>query len=418
MDLTLFSRNRNYAKLFAASGVSNLGDGISALAFPWLASLITRDPFLISLTAAATSLPWLLFSLPAGVITDRTDRLRLIVRADLFRCLVTFGIVALILSGPALPLENGNPGAMIAALCTLAFLLGAAEVLRDNAAQTLLPSVVESSDLENANGQIWSIEQIMGQFVGPPLAGVLIALAVWVPFGFDAVTFALAAALVGMMAIPHSDVTKLRDSAWSDFQAGVTWLWAHRPILTLAVILGLLNASHMGAFAMLVLFSQEVLRLGAVEYGLLLAIGAAGGVTGGLIAPAIITRVGGMGAIFLALALFITAYLAISVTSSPLVVGAALFLETLGALIWNVFTVSYRQRVIPDDILGRVNSIYRFFGWGMIPLGALAGGLLVASTEPTLGREMALRAPFVVGAGLILCVAVFAVFRLRLPDAS
>ena len=106
MSTALLRKNRNYRLLFSATAVSNLGDGISALAFPWLASLVTRDPVLISLTAVATRLPWFLFTLPAGVWTDRTDRQRLMVRADIFRCLLTFVIVARILSGPALPLTS------------------------------------------------------------------------------------------------------------------------------------------------------------------------------------------------------------------------------------------------------------------------------------------------------------------------
>ena len=89
---------RNFRLLFSASAVSNLGDGVSALAVPWLATLITRDPMLIAAVAFATRLPWLLFSIPAGVWTDRVDRRRLMVQADLFRMLLTFGIVAMILS--------------------------------------------------------------------------------------------------------------------------------------------------------------------------------------------------------------------------------------------------------------------------------------------------------------------------------
>ena len=198
----LIARNRSFGLLFSASAITNLGDGVSALAFPWLATLITRDPFLIGAVAFATRLPWLLFAVPAGVLTDRADRRRLMVQADLLRLLLTCGVIALILTVPRFPVAEA--GRYILALSALAFLLGCAEVIRDNAAQTVLPSIVAPADLEAANGQLWSVEQVAGSFLGPPLAGVLIAVAVPVPFALDAVTFGLAAWLVWMIAMPSS----------------------------------------------------------------------------------------------------------------------------------------------------------------------------------------------------------------------
>ena len=91
---------RNYVKLFWASTISNLGDGIGLIAYPWLASAVTRDPLLISLVVVVQRLPWLLFSLPAGVITDRHDRKRLMVTANTMRALVTIGIAIVVIGPP------------------------------------------------------------------------------------------------------------------------------------------------------------------------------------------------------------------------------------------------------------------------------------------------------------------------------
>ena len=417
MDLSIFRRNRNYRFLFSATAVSNLGDGISALAFPWLATLITRDPFLISLTAAATRLPWLLFTLPAGVITARADRRRLMIGADIFRFVLTLGIVAMILAGPELPLTDGrDPHALIAILCGLAFLLGTAEVLRDNAAQTMLPTVVDKSDLENANGQMWSIEQIMGNFIGPPLAGVLIALAIPLPFAVDAVTFAIGALAIWMIMIPARLPRDQVTSFWTELKEGVTWIRAHPIILRLAVMLGLLNMASIAVLTMLVLFSQDILGLSAFGYGILLTAEAAGGVIGGLMAPRLIRAIGGRMAVLVSLAVFAICYALIAMTSSPIVVALALFASMFFALVWNVFTVSYRQRMIPNDILGRVNSIYRFFGWGMLPVGAVIAGLAVNWFEPSLGREAALRIPYWGASLLVVGLLIAAFWLLRFPD--
>lgn len=392
MDKPILRRNRNFHLLLSSAGVSNLGDGISALAFPWLATLITRDPLLIAMVGFATRLPWLLFAVPAGVITDRVDRRQLILRADLVRMLLTLGVIAVIFSLPALPPAD-NAMLYIGALCALAFALGMAEVLRDNAAQTVLPSIVAESDLETANGRIWSMEQIMGSFIGPPLAGILIAYAVPAPFLVDAVAFLLAAGLVWAMAIPLRPAPARR-SLRVEMAEGWRWMRAHPVILRLALMLGGLNCAGMMVMTMLVLYSQEILGLGPVGHGLLLTAGAVGGVLGGLFCPALAARLGRRPSLLVALALSPVAYFLYAFTAHPVLAGLAEFTVVFAGMLWNVVTVSYRQRHIPDALLGRVNALYRFFGWGSLSIGALLSGAIVAFAEPSLGRELALRLPF------------------------
>jgi len=410
--MNLLATNRSFRLLFSATAISNLGDGISALAFPWLATLITRDPALIALVAFATRLPWLVFSIPAGVITDRKDRQTLMVQADVFRFLVTLGVIALIFSVPELPLQ-GEPLGYILALSGLAMLLGTAEVVRDNAAQTVLPSVVAKKDLESANGQMWSIEQVMGSFVGPPVAGVLIALAVPAPFAVDAITFAIAAWLVWCMTIVRKPVAKRR-RIWPEIVEGWSWMRSHATILRLAIMLGVINAISTMAITILILFSQEILNLNAFGHGLLMTAGAAGGVVGGIVGPQIVARIGAQSSVMLALMLFPLPLIVLGFTSNPWVAGASLFVEMIAALLWNIVTVSYRQRLIPDQLLGRVNSLYRFFGWGMMPIGALAGGLVVSIAEPDLGRELALRLPYWLGAVMMVAMMFYGWMKLRL----
>ncbi|MEJ6391081.1 MFS transporter [Gymnodinialimonas ulvae] len=409
----LIRENRNFRLLLSGAGLANLSDGIGVLAFPWLATLITTDPRALALVAFATRLPWFLWSLPVGVLTDRADRQRMMVRADLARMALALAVVALILSGPG----DGAIAWQIAGLSALAFLMGTAEVFRDNAAQTALPTVVSKDRLEEANGQIWSVEQVMGQFVGPPLAGVLIAVAVPAPFIFEALGFALAAWAVWAIAFPAREVAMQRDSFWRELRAGWTWIRQHRVILQLALILGGLNAAHMAGFTVLVLYSQEVLGLDAIGHGLLLTAGAAGGVAGGLLCPALARRLGAERALWIALALMPVPFIGLYLFSSVPLALMLLFLETFVAVLWNVVTVSYRQRAIPDALLGRVNSIYRFFGWGMMPIGALAGGWIMALAEPSLGREDALRLVFLVGAGALVALFLYGLARLRLPKA-
>lgn len=405
MTSALLIRNRNYRLLFSAGGMTNLGDGLIVLALPWLAALMTRDAVAIAAVAAAGRLPWLLFALPAGVIIDRSDQRKLIARADLLRAAIVFAIFLLAVSDPIAD--------AIWLVAGLAFLLGSAEVLRDNAAQTILPAIVAEEDLEAANGQLWSTEQLTGQFIGPPLAGVLIASGIGLPFGIDVAMLVLAACLVWLINLPAQ--VRVQKSFGKALLEGIAFMRADRVLLRLAIVLGVANFLATATFTVQVLFAQDVLSLSAFAYGTVLSVAALGAITGSLLAPRLTKAIGLHPCLLLSIAGWAVGYFVIGVSSSGILMALALFGVMASAMLWNVITVSWRQRRIPTELLGRVNSIYRFFGWGSMPLGALAGGFVVSLLEDGLGREAALRTPFLLAAACCVLLLVYAVFRLRLP---
>ena len=156
----------NYRKLFGASTISNLGDGIGTVAYPWLASAITRNALLVALVTVFQRLPWLVFSLPAGVITDRYDRRSLMIGANVARAVFTAAVAVMVLQRQDLlpgPNELDDATTVVATNASLyvvvliaTLFLGTAEVLYDNTAQTIMPSLVDESQLERANGRLWS----------------------------------------------------------------------------------------------------------------------------------------------------------------------------------------------------------------------------------------------------------------------
>ena len=408
MAASLLIRNRNYRLLFAAGALTNLGDGMVILALPWLATMLTRDPMAIAAVAAAGRMPWLLFALPAGVIIDRADRRLLIARADLLRAGLVTAILGLALSEPF--------AGAVWALTGLAFLLGAAEVLRDNAAQTILPDIVDHDDLEAANGQLWSAEQLTGQFIGPPLAGVLIAAGIGLPFGLDAMALVLAAGLVWLIALaPRAPVQVRFFQALSE---GIAFMRGDRLLLRLAIVLGCANFLATATITVQVLLAQEVMGMSAAAYGMVLSAGAVGAIAGSLMAPRLVGRFGIQPCLLGSIGAWAVGYGVVGVSHSGALMALALFVVMFAAMLWNVITVSWRQRRIPPALLGRVNSIYRFFGWGSMPLGALSAGLVVTLLEPELGRDLALRAPFLLAAVFCICLLIYARFRLRLEDAE
>jgi MFS family permease len=400
-------RNRNFRLVFGATTFTNLGDGVLAVAFPWFATLLTRDAVLIGMVAAARQLPWLLFALPAGVLADRFDRRVILLVADACRLLLALAAVALALYAPS------GDGAVYA-LAALCFLLGAAEVVRDNTAQSFLPNLVAPSQLEQANGLLWSTEQLAGQFAGPPLAGLLIGFAVFLPFGVEAAMLALALALVAAIRLP-----KLARGAPQGFgpalREGLRWLWRHQSLRRLALVLGAYNFIGSMFYAVLVLYAQDVLGLDAFGFGQLMAIQAVGGLAGSLLGPQILRRIGSTAGLLSGLGSFTLCAAIMAASAQFWLIAALLLVEAFGNMLWNITSVSYRQRVIPDALLGRVNAAFRFFGTGPSALGSLAGGAVVA-LGAGLGQVAALHLVYAVIAAAASMLLLYCAARLRLTE--
>ncbi len=407
----------SYRKLFAATTISNLGDGMAVIAYPWLASAITRNPLLIALVLVAQRLPWLVFTLPAGVITDRVDRRRAMVTMDMLRFALTLFVAFAVLGKQGnLPGPDdvdrvvGTQSGLYLVVLVATLLLGMAEVLRDNCGQTFMPSIVHSDNLERANGRMWSAEMVMNTFVGPPLGSLLLVVAFAVPLFVDAGSFFVSAALIA--TIPGSfKATRpegVESTHWrTELAEGVRWLRAHPLLRPMAVILGLMNlASTMGG-ATLVLFAQEVLGVGPFLFTVLGFGWAIGGAVGGLVAPWASRRLGSGTCLAIALGTPVVVSVAVGLSSSWVLV---MLFTGIGAFLtsgWNGITVSLRQSIIPPHLLGRVNSVYRFFAWGMMPIGAALGGLIVVVIGATNSRSTGLRVVWFADAAIHLGLFVF-----------
>jgi MFS family permease len=412
----------SYWKLWSATTISNLGDGIVAIAYPWLASAVTRSPLLIALSAVFSRLPWLIFTLHAGVITDRFNRKRIIVAMDTLRGLLTITVGLFVyLERESLPSLNELSSltnletnyTLYSVILVTAFLFGLAEVLRDNCAQTLMPAVVEDKDLEKANGRMWSAESLTNSFIGPPLGSFIIAIAIFLPFFVDAVTFFLAAALIaGMKPTVKSFEPEVKSSPINfrvEIKEGFSWLWRHALLRPMAIILGLLNAIASLSAAVYILFAQEVLNTSVFIFAVLGTAAAVGGILGGLLGPKISEKIGGGRSLAIALFVMPLVALLIGLTSQWYIVWVLLFFQTFASVLWNVVTVSLRQSLIPTNLLGRVNSVYRFFAWGTIPIGTLLGGGVVFAMEGLIGREMAFRSVYFIGATLGFILFTYAI---------
>jgi len=412
----------SYWKLWSATGISNLGDGVAAVAYPWLASAVTRSPFLIALSVVVSRLPWLVFTLFAGVLTDRFNRKRIIVSMNIFNGLLTLVVGAFVyLERDSLPsldelasiTDLKTNYTLYFVILITAFLFGLAEVLRDNTAQTMMPAVVEDKHLEKANGRMWSAESLTNSFIGPPLGSLIISVAIFLPFFFDAATFFIAAALIATMKPTVKSFKPENKSGPINFRAeikeGFAWLWQHELLRPMAIILGLINGIAGLTGAIFILFAQEVLQTTVFIFAVLGTAAAVGGIIGGLLGPKVSEKIGRGRSLALALFTMPLMTLLIGLSSRWYLVWVFVALETFTAVLWNVVTVSLRQSLIPSNLLGRVNSVYRFFAWGTIPIGTLLGGSLVSVLQSGLGREMAFRFVYFTAAALGFLLFLYAI---------
>jgi MFS family permease len=347
----------------------------------------------------ANRLPWLLFSLHAGAIADRVDRRRLMWTVNALRAVLV----------AALAVAVATDVANIWLLYGIGFGLGVSETVFDNASQAILPALVARDDLERANGRLVAGEIVTNQFLGPPLGGFLFGLAAALPIALNAGTFAISAGLIaslaGFVATRRPVAPTERRRMRTDIAEGLRWLRDHRLLRSLAVLLGAMNFTSTMLFAVFPLYAVgegSALGLSGFGFGVLLTTTAVGSTIGALLSARLVARFGRGPLLWTTLVTSVVVPVTIAATSDAVVVGAAFAVFGLSVVLWNVITVSLRQTIIPDRLLGRVNSVYRFLGWGSMPLGSLAGGAVAAL--------WGVRTTFVL-AGLLMAVPIVLVGR-------
>jgi Na+/melibiose symporter-like transporter len=356
--------------MYAATASSDLADGIGRTALPLAAAAYTRNPVTIAGLTTFAFLPWLLLALPSGALVDRVDRRSAMAAANAVRAVTTAALAVVVLS---------HAGGIVL-LYTAAFLLGAAETVYDSAVRALLPRVVEKGQLDRANSLI-TVEETLGQtFVGAPVGSALFAVAIGLPFLFNAAGFVIAVVLIsavrGSYRPPRDEAST---SIRTDIAVGVRWLRRHALLRGLTLISATTACAQTMASGLLVLYALEVLHLPPGRFGFLLMAAGVGAVIGGLATPPL-TRVLGRaimlpaGSVLAALALG-----GMSMTRNGYIAGTFFALSSAGIMVWNVLTMSLRQSLIPEALFGRVQGAYRTLVWGSMPLGALLGGVLAGS---------------------------------------
>ncbi|QVQ52832.1 MFS transporter [Spiractinospora alimapuensis] len=355
--------------LWCGSTLANLADGVYKVALPLLAVQYTRSPLLIALVSAVAFLPWLLLALHVGALLDRWDRRRIMVNANVVRFLATLAFVVLVVTGR---------DSLLALLIVVA-VVGVAEVFFDSGAQSTLPDLVDRDDLGRANGRLFGAREVAESFAGRAVGGVLVAVSVALAFATPAVLYAGAAGVLLALRGRFRAERPSNGSMTRDIADGVRYLWRHRLLRTLALATGVMNLSQSAVMSVFVLFAvgpDSAMGLPEYAYGWLLTATAAGSALASLLVDPLQRLVGRVRLLVVTVALSGGFGWVLVATASVWIVAPAFVLLGIGIMLWNVVVVTLRQRVIPDHLLGRVNSCYRMLAWGLMPVGALLGGVV------------------------------------------
>ncbi|GEK20290.1 MFS transporter [Cellulomonas xylanilytica] len=361
---------RRFAAHLTATGMANLGDGIVQTGVPLYALTLTRSPSQIALLTAAAWLPWLVLGLAAGVLVDRRDRKHTQV-AGLAARAVLLGIAVWLVATGRMTMP---------ALTVIVLLYGVTDVVVDLAGSAMVPDLVPRSRLDAANGRTLAAQQVMASFVGGPVAGAVLALGAGWVFGIPA-GLGVAALLLIATRIPGSykHAATEKRSATVEVREGVRFLVRHpvlRPLLVAGSVMNMANTGYFAVFVLWMVGPGSRVGLEPAQYPLVVAGLAVGAVLGSLAAEPLGRRIPEvrllLGCWTLNTLLLLVPVLVPTVPAIAVAVLLLGFLNTNG----NVISQSMRQRMVAPGMLGRVGGASRTLAYGLMPVGALLGGLV------------------------------------------
>ncbi|SCL50671.1 Predicted arabinose efflux permease, MFS family [Micromonospora citrea] len=366
-------RSRNFGLLLAGQTVSELGTRISGVAVPLLAAgTLDAGVFQVSLLTALAWLPYLLFSLPAGILADRVDQRRLMVACDL-------GRAALLLSVPVVALVDRLTLGFLYAVVGLSGML---TVLFTVAHRSVLPRLVPSARLVDANAKL-TVTHDSAELVGPTVGGVLVGL-VGAARTFVVTGLAFAVSGVTLLLIrdaPTAPESRDRVPLRVEMTEGLGFI-RRQPILrSILACTTVSNFFVMASASIEVVFLLQELHAPPALVGSVFSVSAVGGLVVGALADRLTAWLGSARLVWVAMAAPGPLYLLMPLAQpgwGVLLYGVGLAAFSANAVLYNVATLTYRQRITPPALLGRVNAAFLWICFGVIPLGALAGGTLAS----------------------------------------
>ena len=361
-------RNRDYMLLWSGQVVSTLGSAGTRVVYPLLILSLTGSPAAAGIAAALNSIPYLIFSLPAGALIDRWDRKRIMIVCDIGRALTVLTV----------PIALWLDVLSVWQLYAAAFIEGTFFVFFNIAEVAALPRVVPAVQLPQAAAQneaAFSAAHIIGPSFGTLLFQTLGRAA---PFIADAISFIVSSVALWLIKTEFRLPKKAAPAGnlRAEIQEGLRWLWRQPLIRYMAFLTGGLNLVNAGTMLIVIVLAKE-LGAGEIDIGLIFSIAGVGGIVGSLIGGQLQRRFSFGQVIICLLWLNVALFSLYAFVPAYLLLGVvAALLYTLGP-IYNVVQFSYRLALIPDALQGRVNSTFRLLAFGFMPIGAALSGFLL-----------------------------------------
>ena len=375
-DASDVSAGRVYWQFWTASTVSSCGSGVTAVAMPVIAlTVLNATPFEASLLTAASWAAWLLIGLPAGSLVQRYRLRATQVSMDALRAVAIASVPALYALG----------GLTVTQLVVVALVVGLADVVFAVGNSTYLPRIIPKTDLIRRNS-ITSGTQSVLQFGAPALAGLLVAaVGPAVSLLVDSVSYGLSSLLLQRLPEPGRPPRKASHGIRTDIKEGIAFVWQH-PVMRPCVAAAATVNGGLGALtALLPLFVIRGLGDSPALVGPVLATEGVGSLLGAIAVTHLVTRLGSARTGLLGLSVAAIGALLFPLSTGPaaiVIFSVGNLVCALGVVMFSVVTRTHRQTVTPPEMLARVQATVRFVSWGMVPVGALVGGLLASRLAP------------------------------------
>ena len=366
-------RDRGFVRLFAANATAQLGEQVSILAIPLAALYILKASALgVALLRSFAVLPFLLFSLPAGVWVDRLRRRPLMIVAD-------FGRAAAVVS---IPVAYWFGHLTMAQLYLVAAVHGFLSVIFDLAYLSFLPTLVGRDHLREANEKLLGMQSAAG-LAGPMLAGGLVAtFGAAVAVLAEAIGFFCSGAFVTAIRDREARPRPIERHAYAELKEGLRYVFSQPYLRTLTIWISATNLFTSAVFALFVVYLVRDLHLGAATIGWLSALINVGFIGAALLNGRLVQRLGiGPMIAYTGLAsqvLLLGLPLAPAAYPLPVLVTTGVAATFFGFFM-NVNQLTLRQAITPERLLGRMNAVTRFMYWGTMPLGSALGGIVATS---------------------------------------
>lgn len=389
-----------FNRMWGASLLTNLADGVLIAAAPLLAVSLTKNPVLISVISALVMLPWLLFAIPIGAIVDRVDRRFLLAGANATRFIIA-ALIALAIATQTITIYW---------LFLATFLIGICEVTADTTTQSLIPQILDKSQLEKGNSRLQVSETVVQGFIGTPLSGFLYAIAIYIPFIANSLGFLVAAVLAASIPakffqdIRNEASEKVKPDFLAEMKFGIGYLYNEKALLRLVLTTASIGLCYSMSTSTIVLFILQELKLTPSLFGLVLAIQSSGAILGALAAPKLSSAFGRSRV--MAICIFLSSLIILLQGLAPNIY-VFISLATIASFTitnWNILLMSTYQSVIPGHLFGRIHGTRRTLVWGLMPFGSLLGGFIAKG---------GLRLPLLIGGAIATVIALLS-FRFLL----